>query len=125
RSATKGSEIKADKTYLTTGSIMYDAVFIPGGKDAVEKLKKMGDTLHFIKEAYKHCKPIAAIGEGVEVIDACLLPELLTFDVVSSDKGVVTSRKEGDGEAVAEQFIKAIAKHRFWEREKVKDMVDA
>ncbi|MBA2331048.1 MAG: catalase [Flavisolibacter sp.] len=125
RSATKGSEIKADKTYLTTGSIMYDAVFIPGGKDAVEKLKKMGDTLHFIKEAYKHCKPIAAIGEGVEVIDACLLPELLTFDVVSSDKGVVTSRKEGDGKAVAEQFIKAIAKHRFWEREKLKDMVDA
>ncbi len=125
RSATKGSEIKADKTYLTTGSIMYDAVFIPGGKDAVEKLKKMGDTLHFIKEAYKHCKPIAAIGEGVELIDACRLPELLTFDVVSSDKGVVTSRKEGDKKAVAEQFIKAIAKHRFWEREKVKDMVDA
>ncbi len=125
RSASKGSEIKTDKTYLTTGSIMYDAVFIPGGKDAVEKLKKMGDTLHFIKEAYKHCKPIAAIGEGVEVIDACLLPELLTFDVVSSDKGVVTSRKEGDGKAVAEQFIKSIAKHRFWEREKLKDMVDA
>jgi catalase len=125
RNASKGSEVKTDKTYLTTGSIMYDAVFIPGGKEAVEKLKKMGDALHFVKEAYKHCKPIAAIGEGVEVIDACQLPELLTFDVVSSDKGVVTSRKEGDGKAVAEQFIKAIAKHRFWEREKVKDMVDA
>jgi catalase len=125
RSASQGSEVKADKTHLTTGSIMYDAVFIPGGKEAVEKLKKMGDALHFIKEAYKHCKPIAAIGEGVEIIDACKLPELLTFDVVSSDKGVVTSRKEGEGKAVTEQFIKAIAKHRFWEREKVKDMVDA
>lgn len=125
RKAGKGNDVKTDKTHLTTGSIMYDALLVPGGRESVDKLKEMGKALHFVREAYKHCKPIAAIGEGVELVEACQLPEQLVFDKVSMDKGVVSSKASGDAKAVATAFINAIKQHRFWEREKNKDKIPA
>lgn len=125
RKAAKGTDVKTDKTHLTTASLMYDAVFVAGGRESVEKLKQMGDALHFLKEAYKHGKPIAAIGEGVEVIEACDLPELLVFDKTSVDKGVVTSRDSSTGDDVIRHFQQAMLKYRFWEREKNKDKIPA
>jgi catalase len=125
RKAAKGKEVKADKTHLTAGSVMYDALLIPGGKEAVAKLKGLGKAVHFVREAYKHCKPIAALGEGVELIEACQLPELQVFDKTAVDKGVITSRDGGDSKGVATAFINAIKQHRFWEREKAKDKIPA
>ena len=125
RKAIKGDDVKVDKNHVTTASLMYDAVFVPGGDKAVEKMMHMGDVLHFIKEAYKHCKTIAAVGAGTALIEACQLPELLVFDKVSTDKGVVSSKDEGDINKVIEQFKKAMLKHRHWEREKHKDMIPA
>jgi len=125
RKANKGSDVKTDKSHITTASLMYDAVFIPGGRESADKLKQMGDALHFIKEAYKHGKPIAAVGEGSEVIEACRLPELSVFDTTASDKGVVTSRDSGQGNDVIKQLQKVMLQHRFWEREKHKDQIPA
>lgn len=125
RSAEKGSDLKTDKTYLTTASLMYDAVFVPGGSKAAEAMKDMGDTLLFIREAFKHGKPIAVIGEATQVLEACQLPELLVFDVPSSDKGVVSSKDNSKQEEVIRLFQKAMTKYRFWEREKNKDKIPA
>ncbi|HEY1112161.1 MAG TPA: catalase [Chitinophagaceae bacterium] len=125
RKAAAGSDVMTDKSHVTTGSIMYDAVFIPGGRASVDKLKTMGKALLFVREAYKHCKPIAAIGEGVELIEACTLPDQQVFDSVSAHKGVVTSRKGGDAGAVAKEFIEALKKHRHWEREQNKELIPA
>jgi catalase len=125
RKAAAGSDVATDKSHVTTGSIMYDAVLIPGGRQSVDQMKKMGKTLHFIREAFKHCKPIAATGEGVELLEACQLPELMVFEQAQTDKGVVSSVKGGDADEVATQFIEAIKKHRHWEREKNKDLIPA
>jgi catalase len=124
-----GKEIKIDKNYVTTGSIMYDAVFVPGGMDGVQMLKKQGDALHFINEAFKHCKAVAAYGEGVDLLaDAHLIGvELAGTNQehgVRTDKGVVTSRNSAL-EPFIQEFIKAIAMHRHWERETIKDQVPA
>ncbi|MEI6950605.1 catalase [Paraflavisolibacter sp. H34] len=125
RKAASGPDLQTDKSYLTTGSVLYDAVLVAGGQKSAERMQQMGDTLHFIREAYKHGKPIAATGEGVEVIGACGLPELQLFDQLSEDKGVVTGRNDPDAETVAARFITAIGQHRFWEREKHKDLIPA
>jgi catalase len=125
RKAENGSDVTTDKNHITTASLMYDAVFVPGGRKSVDKMKSMGDVLHFIKEAYKHCKPIAAIGEGAELVESCNLPELLVFDVVSTDKGVVTSKDASKGKELITQFKDAMLQHRFWEREKSKDQIPA
>ena len=125
RTAEKGKDVKTDKNHVTTASLMYDAVFIPGGRKSVDKMKEMGDVLHFIKEAYKHGKPIAAVGEAAEIVEACQLPELLVFDVPSTDKGVVTSKDTSKNKDVIALFKKAMMHYRFWEREKHKNKIPA
>jgi catalase len=92
-------------------------------------MKMQGDAIHFINEAFKHCKPLGAIDEGIEIFKAANLPDIKFAGnkskngKVVSDKGVVTASLEGM-EAFNESFIEAIAKHRHWDREK-KEQVPA
>lgn len=104
---------------------MFDAIYIPGGQQSIEALKQQGDAIHFINEAFKHCKAIAATGEGVELLEASNITGVrLAEEQLQSDKGVVTVRNATDMHAVAQQFIQAIAQHRHWMREH-KEMVPA
>jgi catalase len=117
KSAT-GEEMEVDKSHITTGSIMFDAVFVPGGKESVEKLKKQGDALHFINEAFKHGKPIGATNEGADLLLASSIPQVVTIAAEGqngkavSEKGIVTLRNPTDFTAFNEAFIKAMAQHR-------------
>lgn len=67
------SAIEADKSHLTAASVFYDAVFVPGGEASVAAMMKQGDAIHFVQEAFLHCKTIGAYGEGVQP-DAANLP---------------------------------------------------
>lgn len=124
-----GQEVKVDKMFVSAASIMYDAVYIPGGQQSIDMLKKQGDAIHFIDEAYKHCKPVAATSEGVALFEAAHIYGA-TFaapgnkEQIVSDQGVVTARDGVDTATFAEQFIAAIAQHRFWSRTQ-KDQVPA
>jgi catalase len=113
---------KVDKTYLTTASVEYDAIFIPGGSESVEALKMQGDALHFVNEAFRHCKPIGATGDGVMLLEAADLPDVhvagpRSEDELVSHRGVVTSQDGMDLGAFSEAFIEAIAQHRHWDRQ--------
>jgi catalase len=121
--------VKVDKSYLTTASIMYDAVFIPGGKKHAQTLKLQGDALHFVNEAFKHCKAIGATGAGVELlteanIQGVALAGPQTEEELVSDRGIVTSRDGNSLNGFSQAFIEAIAQHRHWNRE-TKELVPA
>jgi catalase len=100
-----------DQSLLIAASVLFDAVYIPGGAAAIAILKDLPDATAFIREAYLHAKPVAADGEGVQLVEAAL-----TGLTMSGDKGLILQKDPKTG--VAEIFIKAIAQHRFWEREK-------
>ncbi|WP_306058303.1 catalase [Natronococcus wangiae] len=114
-----GNLVEADQHHVASGSIMYDAVFVPGGTDSVAALEEQGDAKHFVAEAFKHKKPIAALGGGTELLEAVELPDV---DVAAdgegpvSSTGVVTCRDDGELDAFLEEFVDAIARHRHWER---------
>ncbi|MEJ7608885.1 MAG: DJ-1/PfpI family protein [Bryobacteraceae bacterium] len=63
-----GKEINVDKTLLTTDSIMFDAVYVPGGSASVAWLVEQGEAIHFVREAFKHMKAIGATGDGAKLI---------------------------------------------------------
>ncbi|MCU1277919.1 MAG: catalase, partial [bacterium] len=115
-----GSDRKAlavDKTYLTSGgSVMYDAVFVPGGAAAARTLATHGDAKHFVNEAFKHCKPLGAIGDGIELLRASQIGVDGAGERVVSDAGLVTAAAR-DAKGFARAFVGAIGQHRFWERE--------
>src|SRR5690606_38332052 len=58
--ANDGSKVPADQSLLTAASVLYDAVYVPGGEASATALKAEPDAIHFLNEAYKHCKAIAA-----------------------------------------------------------------
>jgi catalase len=99
-----GGPVAVDHRLVTMPSVVYDAVFVPGGSASVAALRADGDAVHFVREAFKHAKAIAAGGEGTELLRAAGIPE--------GAAGVVTS----GGPALTRDFIAAIARHRAWDR---------
>jgi catalase len=108
----KGAALKVDFTFLTSASVLFDAVYIPGGAASVNALLAEADAIHFVTEAFKHCKAIAADKEGELLLQAALPP---TGKKEETPAGVLINQ-------APEAFITAIAGHRFWEREKKPDV---
>ncbi len=113
-----GKEIKVDASFLNTASVLYDAVYIPSGEKCANALMAEPDAIHFVNEAYKHCKAIAANGAGVNFLNSTYALDKINdadkkFKNQNStiDSGIIIDKH-------AKEFIKAIAQHRFWEREK-------
>jgi catalase len=48
-------------------SVMFDAVLVPGGAASAQALMKDGDAVHFVLEAFKHCKALCLIGESADI----------------------------------------------------------
>lgn len=103
-----GQEIKVDFTFLTTASVLFDAVYIPGGTKSVAALIAEPDAIHFVEEAFRHCKAIAANAEGLQLIAHSKIPEK---DKNADQQGLLLNK-------TAKEFEMAIRQHRFWEREK-------
>jgi len=66
----EGESIEVDHNQMTVESVMYDAVYVPGGPDHVTALMEEGDVHRFLAQAYRHCKPLGATGEGIELLGA-------------------------------------------------------
>ncbi|BDP44581.1 catalase (plasmid) [Deinococcus aetherius] len=69
--------VVANKTLANTDPVLYDAVFLPGGASSLRTLIGMGDAHNFVAQAYKHAKPIGALGEGTELLTASEIGRLL------------------------------------------------
>lgn len=59
-----GGSVFADHHYEGQRSTMFDALYVPSGSHA-ELLANNGRVVHWIREAFGHCKAIGAVGEGV------------------------------------------------------------
>ena len=115
----EGGKIDVDYTFLTTASVLYDALYVPGGAQSVEALIAHGDPMSFIQEAFKHFKPMAATGEGVDLMMQANLQGIDSSQVngqMSTQLGVVASRDTSNMATFAMTFIDAIKEHRFWTR---------
>jgi catalase len=122
-----GDAALIDFSLLTTSSVLFDAVFVPGGAESAATLADERDAIEFVTDAFRHCKAIGAVAEGARLLRA--IPGALQGD---GDGGrglaaagvVLHEQKEGraargDGGALGgfvTEFIQAIAAHRHWDR---------
>jgi catalase len=111
-----GKELMVEKALVNSSSVLFDAVFIPAGIKSVMALKEEHKAIHFLDEAYTHCKAIAADGDGVDLWrESAAGKKEATADKDEKTAvmhGVILNQKPSE-------FVKAIAQHRFWDREKV------
>lgn len=111
--------IEADKAFFNTASVFYDGVYVPGGTASVATLEADPDALHFLNEAFRHCKPIAANDEALQVLRATYFggknPKEKRYETLETEGIIIGANKN-----FASGFINALAKHRFWDREKIR-----
>lgn len=106
-----GGSFMPDKTFFNTASVLYDAVYVPGGAGHIEMLRNEPDALHFVNEAFRHCKAIGVDKDAMSFLQDTYVARMITdLKKDNSSMGVITN---GDVKA----FINAVAQHRFWERE--------
>ena len=91
-----GGDVAVDCSLLTVGSVLFDAVFVPGGARSTEALAADGAAVLFVREAYKHCKAVGGGGTGLAMLKTAGIDDALT---------------------TVPAFMKAIAQHRDWTRE--------
>ncbi len=101
---------KVDASIVTTESVLFDALYIPGGKASVDTLLKQAKYTKFVNEAFKHCKAIATDGEGERLLKASYVKDHM------KDKAIHVNDSP-------EAFKKSMAQHRNWDRRKVTDMI--
>jgi len=114
----QNEQMEVQHSFLTVDAVLYDAVYVPGGTNSAATLEADPDAVHFLNQAFKHCKPIAADQSASQVLEATYFFKKLPIEydekVVLREGVVISSRLKSLGEL----FVKAIAMHRFWEREK-------
>ena len=106
---TTAGVVAVNFSLLTARSVQYDAVYVPGGKSAIAALSANGDALHFIEEAYKHFKSIAATGDGQDLVRAAI-----GYGNPLTQPGVVPGPSAA---ATAAPFLAAITIDRHWARQ--------
>lgn len=105
-----GQQIAAMHTFLTVDSLLFDAIYIAGGKEAVNLIASEPDAKDFVREAYKHFKPIGAVNEGVGFLQKSLAMEDLNVP------GIVTATSKDELSGFENKLVEAVAAHRFWDR---------
>jgi catalase len=111
---TDGAQIEADVTMEAMPSVLFDALVVPDGSRGVMELSQVGHAIDFVKEQYRHCKPILVLGAGRNLVDAAGVK--WTLPSGDQDSGLLYFEGDDMNNALA-HFIKAIAAHRHFERE--------
>jgi len=105
--AADGSAIDIDAPIDALPSVLWDAVIVPDGTQA---LAADGRAVEFFKDQFRHCKTMLVIGSGRELLGKAGIPPALPDG--SPDPGLLIAAS-ADGDA----FVAALAKHRHFARE--------
>jgi len=111
---TASGVLEMDTTVEATPSVLFDAVVIPDGEDGVRRLAADGRMVDFLKDQYRHCKPMLVVGSGGQLLQNAGVPDALPTGEV--DPGIVRAGQRSLSSAF-DAFVKAVAAHRHFERE--------
>jgi len=91
---------------------LYDGLIIPPGDSTA--LTESGHAMEFLRDQYRHCKPILLIGNAAELASfAGIEPELPDGDV---DEALIACEADGYDDGL-KAFVAALAAHRDFRRE--------
>jgi catalase len=106
-----GDAIEIDVSLEAAPAVLYDALVLPDGIEAIDALRADSHTLEFIKDQYRHCKPILVFGASEQLLQACGIDRTLPNG--QPDRGLLFASNA----QTADDFVAAIAKHRHFDRE--------
>ncbi|MEP6885212.1 MAG: catalase [Gammaproteobacteria bacterium] len=109
----EGTAFEVEATLENSPAVLFDSVVLPDGSKAVETLSKDGHTLEFLKNQYRHCKTILALGTSSMLLAKAGISTTLPSG--KQDPGILLTPQ--DREVNAKAFMDAVGKHRHPARE--------
>ena len=109
-----GKALQADASLEVSPSVVFDAVVVADGDAAVDALLKDARAVDFVKEQYRHCKPILVLGSATRLLQEAGIHRAQPSG--APDSGLIVG-EAGKVVKVADAFIAAVAAHRHYERE--------
>lgn len=106
----EGQALDADASVENSPSVLFDALVLPAGEEAVARWSVDGRVLEFVRDAWRHGKAILALGTASEVLSVA------GIDIEASADAALVMAESVD-EDVLSRFTGAIARHRNPERE--------
>jgi catalase len=110
-----GEPLEIDATLENSPAVLFDALVLPGGGEAVDALCVDGRALEFVKDQYRHCKTILALGDSSKILTKAGIPPTLPSG--DADPGLLIEGQAGI-EASSQTFVAAIGRHRHVERDR-------
>ena len=110
-----GAPIEVEATVENMPSVLWDAVVLPDGSAAQDRLSADPLALDFVRDQHRHGKPMLVLDPGAVLLAAAGLPSALPDG--RPDPGLVLA--EGDGGDPAGAFLRALAARRHFDREGV------
>ena len=110
-----GKELQVDHTFLTADSVLFDAIYVAGGKESSQSLKSDTGVKGFLNEAFGHFKAIGAANEGIELLESAGI--IKAGNEGQPVPGVIIVKDSGDLSPFTSDFINAVTEHRHWDRE--------
>jgi catalase len=107
--------LEADVTLEAAPPVLFDALVLPSGPAGVATLAKVGQTMEFVKDQYRHCKAMLVLGDSAQLLEKAGVPRALPSG--EEDTALIVSQSIDDLDDSLERFIAAIAQHRNFARD--------
>ena len=105
--------VEIEVSMETAPSALWDAMIVVDGGHVAE-LTERGHAVEFVKDQYRHCKPILLLGSAERLLAKAGIPPALPSG--KPDPGLLIFGAD-DFDDAAQAFINALTKHRAFERE--------
>ena len=112
--SSNGEPIEVEISLEAAPSALWDACIVVHGDKATAALARNGHALEFLKDQYRHCKPMLLLGSASGLLAAAGLPAELPGG--GSDPGLLVMAGT-DRAPDLSSFVKALTSHRVLDRE--------
>ncbi|WP_426207921.1 catalase [Massilia sp. TWP1-3-3] len=109
-----GCPLDVEITFEAGPSVLYDGLIVPDGGEMAGILGMDANVLNFLREQYRHGKPLLAVGSGVELLVSAGVALDLPDD--TDDPGLIIV-DGADSAAGLEMFKDVLAEQRVYARE--------
>ena len=109
-----GTDLKATASFENSAPVLFDAVLLPDGDDAVKRLLAQPQAVDFVAQQYRHGKTLLAIGASSALFNRAGIDPFLGSG--EEDPGVLRC-EANEMDSAQRAFIAGIAKHRHPLRE--------
>ena len=107
-------KLEIEATLETMPAVLWDGMItLEATKPA---LSESGQAVEFLKDQYRHCKPILLLGKATALLEKLGLPASTGDGPVGGDSALLTFA-EGASSKALEAFVAALSRHRNFDRE--------